>query len=249
MSDPQRNVAPRIVSPIPGTTRDSSDTVIRHNEKPYVLVDTAGLRRRSRVEEGIESLAALRSAQAIAGADVVVAVLDATEPIGNQDKRIAQMAADEGKATILLLNKTDLLPKAKQARRGEEQEDSPLMQKVAEIRRELPLVSFAPIHAASAATRDGLPKLFPMIDIVHANVHRRIPTKALRDWFDDVRRGKPVGELKRAKHVTQADGIPPTFVIFTKNPKAVRAHQLRYLDHQLRATFSFDGVPVRWVVK
>ena len=253
MSDPQRKTSPRIVSPTPGTTRDSSDTIIRHKEKPYIFVDTAGLRRKARVEEGIETFSAMRSIQAIANADVVVLVMDASEPVQNQDKKIANLAVEEGKALILLLNKIDLLPKAKRPPkvfdRDNPPELSPLMKKVVELRREMPFCSFAPIHASSAVTREELPNLFPIIDIVYANRSRRIPTKALHDWFEQARRGKPLGELRRTKHITQADGIPPMMVLFTKNPKEVRKHQLTYLDHQLRSVFSFDGVPIRWVVK
>lgn len=237
MSEPQRQSSPRLVTPIPGTTRDASDTVVRHNEKEYVLVDTAGLRRQSRTDEGIESFASLRSIRAVSDADVAVLVLSAEESISRQEKRIASMAIEEGKALIIVLNKTDLLTaEVKKEKRME-------------IAATLPFAKFAPVLFCSATTREGLLQLFPTIDTVIANRLRRIPTRELHRWFEQIAARQPLGMTGTSKHITQADELPPTFVLFVKRPQDVKVTQLRTLENSLRSTFAFEGTPIRWVTK
>lgn len=237
MSDPQRALSARIVSDIPGTTRDSSDTIIRFKERDFVFVDTAGLRRKSRVDEDLESISAVKSMQALEDCDITVLVLDAHDVITAQDKRIASMAVDEGKGIIIVLNKADLLtPEEKK-------------EKEVEVRSSLRFCRFAPILFVSANTRDGLLKMFPLIETVQMNVHRSIPVKDLMRWYDTVIHDIPAQQLSRSKFITQADGVPPTFVIFVKNPKKVEVTQLRFLDNRMRESFSFEGAPIRWITK
>lgn len=237
MSDPQRELSARIVSEIPGTTRDSSDSIINYENREYVFVDTAGLRRKSRVDEDLESISAIKSIQAIQDSDVTVLVLDAQDVVSKQDKRIASMAVEEGKAFIIILNKADLLS-------AEERKE-----KEVEVRTSFQFCRFAPILFVSALSREGLLKLFPLIDIVHANLFRRIGTKDLHRWYEEVIHHVPARALNRSKYITQAEGIPPTFVVFVKNPRDVDVTQLRFLDNNLRSMFSFEGVPIRWITK
>ncbi len=237
MSDDKKDAVARLVSPIPGTTRDASDTTIRHHEKDYIFVDTAGLRQQGKVEGDIEYYSTLRSIQAIDQADVVLLVLAADEPISRQDKRIARQALDAGKGLLIILNKSDLLVAG-----GKEA-------KAVEIRKELSFCKFAPIFAVSAKDREGLAKVFPVIDIIVENRKRRLGTRDLVRWYQDAIRGRPLGAAAGGKYITQAEEVPPTFVIFLKNPKGVYNTQLRTLENNLRATFAFDGVPIRWVLK
>ncbi len=237
MSEPQRALSSRLVSDIPGTTRDSSDSIINHKDKEYLFVDTAGLRRKSRVDEDLESISAIKSIQAVQDSDITVLTLDAHDVISKQDKRIASMSVDEGKGIIILINKADLLT-------TEEKKEKEM-----EVRAAFRFCRFAPILFCSATTRDGLVKLFPTIDTIKLNLHRSIPTKDLLRWYETVMHKIPAQQLNKSKFLTQAEGTPPTFVLFVKNPKKVDVTQLRFLDNNLRQTFSFEGVPIRWITK
>lgn len=237
MSDPQRATSPRIVSDIPGTTRDAVDTVVRHKDHDFVFVDTAGIKRKKDMGRGVETLAYLRSMQAIAECDVAVLVLDGTGPITRQDKRIAQLAMQEGKGLIIAVNKSDgmMLEQKKNA--------------IADVQQTMLFCRFASVILCSSKTREGLPKLFDLIETVERNRVRRIPTKDLHEWFSSVVRGQPMDELARSKHITQADGVPPTFVVFVKDPKRVKTSELKYLERRLRETFAFEGTSIRWITK
>jgi len=237
MSDPQRELSARLVSDIPGTTRDSSDSIIHYNEKEYIFVDTAGLRRKARVEEDLEYLSTVKSMQAMEDSDIVILTLDATEVMSKQDKRIAGMAVESGKALIVLLNKADKLT-------GEERGE-----KENETRASLPFCRYAPLLFCSAISRENLLKLFALIESVERNRSRRIPTKDLLRWYEQAVQRIPSRVLGKSKFITQAEEIPPTFVLFVKHPKEVDISQLRGLENKIRQTFSFEGTPIRWVTK
>lgn len=237
MSAPQRKTSARIVSDIPGTTRDVTDTIIVSQERPYVFVDTAGLRRRARVDEKLEYLSYIQSMHAIEDCDVAVLMLDGAEPPSHQDKRIAGLAIDEGKALIILINKEDLLTSEQKK------------QRTRDIAAAFPFCRFAPILYVSAKERTGLLKLFPLLESCYRNRLRRIPTRELRAWYLAAVRGVPARMLAGGKHITQATDPPPTFVLFVRNPRAIELSQLRYLDNRLRETFGFEGTPVRWVTR
>ncbi|MDD5041813.1 MAG: ribosome biogenesis GTPase Der [Candidatus Peribacteraceae bacterium] len=245
MSDPQRAVSPMLVSDIPGTTRDAVDTIIRFNEQEFLFIDTAGIRRRTKVEEGIEHYAVLRSIQALEQCDVALLVLSATEPVSHQDQRLAALAIEAGKGLILLLNKIDTLKSEAPALRGAEGRAA----KIAEVELSLSFCRFAPLLPCSAQTRDGLLRIFPLIAQVQQNRRRRIPTKELHRWFTDAVYGQPLKVLSKTKHLTQADDVPPTFVLFVKNPRDIRPTELRFLENRLRSMFDFTGTPVRWIAK
>jgi GTP-binding protein len=237
MSDPQRAVSPRIVSDIPGTTRDAVDTSIRYSEKEYVFIDTAGIKKKKEAKPGLETLAYFRSVRAIAEADIAVLVLDGSGPLTRQDKRIAQLALEEGKGLIIAINKSDVMLPEQRRNAAED------------VLTDLPFCRFAPVILCSGKTRDGLLKLFDLIETTQRNRARRIPTKELHDWYTATMRSQPMAELKGSKHITQADEDVPTFVIFVKDPKRVKASELRFLENRLRSTFAFEGTPVRWITK
>jgi GTP-binding protein len=237
MSDPQRALSSRIVSPIPGTTRDSSDSIIRFDDKDYIFVDTAGLRRKSRVEEDLEYLSNVKSVQALSDSDVTIIMLDATEAVAKQDKRIGSIAVEEGKGIIIVINKADTM-------------DRPAREvKELEVRAAYPFCRFAPILFTSAKTRENLPKLFLLIDKVSRNRVRRIPTKDLLRWYEEAVNRVPSRVLSKSKFATQGEDIPPTFVLFVKSPRDVDVTQLRFLENNIRDTFAFEGSPIRWIIK
>ena len=239
MSDSQREKSPLLVSPVAGTTRDSIDTEVTYHDKQYIIVDTAGLRKQaSRRDDDIERFSTMRTLTAVEQADIVILVLSAAEAPTQQDKRIASMAIESGKGLMILLNKIDTL-------RGEKRTDG-----IGFVTDTLHFVTkFARVIPCSAKTREGLVKLFDMVEAVQMSRVRRIPTNKLNRWFEETVHGKPLGQIARTKYLTQADEIPPTFVLFVKNPRAVQVSQLRYLENQLRKTFGFDGTPIRFKVK
>lgn len=239
MSDGQREKSPVLVSPVAGTTRDSIDTEVTYHDKRYIIVDTAGLRKQaSRRDDEIERFSTMRTLTAVEQADIVILVLSAAEAPTQQDKRIAAMAVDSGKGLMILLNKIDML-------KGEKRTDG-----IGFITDTLHFVTkFARVIPCSAVTREGLVKLFDIVEAVQTSRVRRISTNQLNRWFEESVHGKPLGDIAKTKYITQADEIPPTFVLFTKNPRGVQASQLRYLENQLRKTFGFDGTPIRFVVK
>lgn len=237
MSEKQKEESPLMVSDVPGTTRDAVDTIIRFHDQEYLFIDTAGIKRRTQTDKDIETFAYFRSIRALEEADIAVLVLDATQPVSKQDKRIARTAIEDGKGLIVLLNKVDLLSTEQRATA------------LTEAQQELPFCSFAPFLTVSAETRKDLVKVFELIELVQQNRSRRIPTKALNEWFRDAVYGKPMGSLSSSKHITQAEDIPPTFTLFVKHPKDIHVSQLRYLENNLRQTFGLEGTPVRWITK
>jgi GTP-binding protein len=237
MSETQRKTSPLLVSEIAGTTRDATDTVIRYHEKDYLFMDTAGIKRKSQGNSDIEVNAFFRGVRALEACDIAVLVADVHEPLSRQDKRIARMAVTEGKGLIVLLNKADLLT-------AEERK-----QKVTDIRMLLSFCKFAPVLPVSAKTRDGLLKLFELIETAERNRTRRIPTKTLIRWFEDTVYGQPMHALCRSKHMTQAQDLPPTFILFVKDPRKIAVSHLKFLENRMRETFAFEGTPIRWVTK
>lgn len=238
MTEDQRQNSPLLVSPIAGTTRDAVDTQVTYHGTPYILVDTAGLKKHSRNLDEIERYAMMRTITSVESADIVILVLDASEPIAQQDKRIASLAVESGKGLIILLNKIDTM-------KGEKRK-----QVIEYTEFTLHFCSkFAKIIPCSAITRDGLLKIFDQVEAVQLSRTRRISTRELHRWFEQNVHGRPLGEIAKAKHLTQTKDIPPTFVLFVKRAKSVNPTQLRYLENSLRKTFGFDGTPIRWVLK
>ncbi|MBT3598649.1 ribosome biogenesis GTPase Der [Candidatus Peregrinibacteria bacterium] len=237
MSDTQRKKSPLLVSDVPGTTRDSTDTVIRFHDEEYLFMDTAGIKRRKQTKEDVEKFAYFRSVRSVEDCDICVLVLDGSVELGRQEKRIAGMAVEAGKGLIILVNKADLLSS---------EEKKHVLQV---LHYTFQFCRFAPVLFCSANSKEGLLKLFEQIESVKRNRERHIPTAELHRWFRDAVLGQPMGSLAKCKHITQTDDLPPTFALFVKNPKKVQVCQLRNLENNIRRTFAFDGSPIRWVTK
>jgi GTP-binding protein len=235
-----------VVSDIPGTTRDPIDSLVTHEGRRYVFTDTAGIRRRGKIDRGIEGYSVLRSLRAIGRADVAVLLLDSVEGVTEQDTKIAGAILKQGRACILLVNKWDL--RAAEAQAKEEYER--------ELRRRFPFLTWAPVLYGSALKSDSLRRLFPRIDEVFSMFAQRIPTGPLNQLLQKilvthplpVRKGKPTKVTKSA-FITQVATKPPVFALFVGHPQDVGPAYLRYLEHRLREEYGFTGTPLRLLVR
>ncbi|MCS7163645.1 MAG: ribosome biogenesis GTPase Der [Thermodesulfovibrio sp.] len=239
-----------IVSPIPGTTRDSIDAVCTYYGKKYLLIDTAGIKRLSYYkkeisqESYVEKLAYFKALRSIERADVVVLVIDASEGIVNQDQKIAGIVAEKQKGLVLLINKWDLIPKDERDKKVKFFED--------EIKRKLWFVNYAPYLTVSAIDKTRLTKLFPLIDKILNDYSKRVTTSELNKLFSEkisnvvmASRGK---ELK-FYYITQVSIKPPTFVVFVNDQSAVKQHHIKFIEKLLREAFHFKFSPISIKVK
>ncbi len=228
-----------IVSDVPGTTRDAIDTRFRRGEREYVFTDTAGIRRKAKIRESIERYSVLRAARALARSDLALIVLDAAAGVTNQDQRIAGLAEEAGKATIIVVNKWDLMDEAvvsiARYREG--------------LREALRFISYAPALFVSAATGRGIKRILDTVDAVMKEYHRQFPTKTLNQVFHDAFAiaPPPAQKGKRLKlfYSTQVATGPPTFLLFVNDPELVSRGYRRYLENQLRRIYGFHGTPIR----
>ena len=232
-----------IVSDIAGTTRDAIDTAVRFNKKEYVFIDTAGLRRRSKIKEEIERYSIIRAVTAVERADVVLLVIDASEGITEQDAKIAGIAHENGKGVLILVNKWDLVDK-----------DNYTAKKFTDkIRSVLPFMPYAEILFISALTGQRLNKVYDMIDMVIANQNMRISTGVLNEVISEAaamnQPPQDKGKQLRIYYSTQASVKPPTFVIFVNYKELMHFSYQRYLENQIRNAFGFRGTPVRFVIR
>lgn len=232
-----------IVTDRPGTTRDAVDTVIDHGEKRYMLVDTAGIRRRTKVHEPVEYYSVLRAKQALERADVALLVLDAAAGITAQDQRIAGLAEKAGKAAVILVNKWDLVEK--DARTAEQYR--------ADIRAQLSFIAYAPIIFISALTGQRVGRVLDTVDRVYLEYTRRIPTAKLNEIIREAVMLSPPPSVKgrrlKVYYGTQVMAGPPVFVLFVNDPGLVTKPYRRYLTNQLRRVYGFTGTPVRFAVR
>lgn len=232
-----------IVSDIPGTTRDAIDTKFLVDDRSYILIDTAGIRKRSRVSRGIEYYGVRRALRAVDRADVVLLVLDATEGIVEQDKKIAGYIEETGKGVIIIINKWDLTADIKNRRR--------LFENL--TRRELGFISYAPLHFVSALTGEGLERILPQVDFVHSEQSKMISTGNLNSWLSETVFLNPPSAAQKGGlkfyYATQVSVKPPVFVFFVNNPKLVHFSYKRYLERQLREAYGFEGTPVRLIFR
>jgi GTP-binding protein len=235
-----------IVSPLPGTTRDPVDAVFHWHRKTVRIVDTAGMRKAGRVARGgaLESLSVLLARRAIAEADVVVIVIDATVGATDQDAAIAGEADAAGRGVVIALNKWDLRDERTQAA-AEALDD--------EVRRRLPFLDYAPIVHISAKTGERTPRLLELVDRVAAERRRRVPTHALNKFVAAITAAQPpVSDARRAVRVlfaAQTGVAPPTFVLFTNIAASLHFSYLRYLTNRLREEYGFLGTPIRLHVR
>ncbi|CEP67694.1 GTP-binding protein EngA [Moorella glycerini] len=228
-----------IVSDLPGTTRDAIDTYIRQGEREYILIDTAGMRRKSRIADSTEHYSVLRALKAVERADVVLVVLDGTEGVTEQDKKIAGYGHEHGKASIIIVNKWDLVPR----------DDKTMARYEEMIRQELSFMSYAPILFISALTGQRVARILPAIDAVGAEASRRVATGTLNSIVREAVMLTPPpavkGQAVKIFYTTQVKVKPPTFIFFCNRPEDVHFSYQRYLENQLRQAFGFEGTPLR----
>ena len=228
-----------IVSSEAGTTRDAVDTVFEMDGQEYVLVDTAGLRRKYKVHENVEFYTNLRVIRAIESCDVAVVLIDATEGFTSQDQRVLAQVMESRRAAVLAVNKWDIVEK-----------DTTTADRFTDrIKRDLARFAFLPIVYVSALTGQRVAKVMALVNHVQKEHHRRIPTSKLNELLQKAfRRKKPPakqGKFVQFKYVTQTEVAPPTFVFFTNHPRLVDRTYISYLSNQLRAEFGFEGTPIR----
>jgi len=229
-----------IVSEIPGTTRDSIDTPFTKNGREYTLVDTAGIRRKRSVEdETIERYSVIRSLAAIRRADVVLIVCDASQGLSEQDVRIAGYAHEEGKASVLIVNKWDLIEKDTHTMNAFQKS----------LGADLAFMSYVPMLFISAKSGQRVGKVLELVDKAFEQTRRRIPTGQLNDTVSEaVMMNDPPsdkGRTLKIYYATQASVQPPTFIIFVNDTEIVHFSYERYLENFLRKTFGFEGTPIR----
>ncbi len=228
-----------IVHEVPGTTRDSIDTELEFEDRRVTLIDTAGIRRRGRIERGIEKYSVLRSFRAIQRADVALLLIDATEGVTSQDQHIAGYILDEYKSVVVLVNKWDLVPK-----------DAYTMPAYTDhVRYELRFLDYVPVLFVSAKTGRRVHQVLPTVLDVYAERFKRIPTGELNRLLQDTvaRHAPPSKGGKRLKfyYATQASVDPPTFVFFVNNPKIMHFSYQRFLENSIRQQYRFLGTPLR----
>ncbi len=227
-----------IVSDVAGTTRDAIDTPIVHDGVRYTIVDTAGLRRKSQIDEDVEYYGFVRAMRAIDRADVAVLVIDSTLGLTDQDQRVARFAHDRGCGLVIALNKWDLLE-------GPEPKEQ-LRERIAD---RMMYVGYAPVVAISALTGKSVQRIWEAIDVAYANFSKTIPTNQLNTWLAEVREvGHTISKGKahlRIKYVTQTGTCPPTFTFFANRPDIVDDNYERYLENSMRKAFDLKGTPIR----
>ena len=233
----------QIVSNIPGTTRDAVDTEIENELGRFNFIDTAGIRRQSKVEDRIEKFSVLRAKMAVERADVCLLLIDAAEGITEQDEKIAGIAHEAGKATIIVVNKWDLI----------EKDNSTVNEFNQKIRTALSYMPYAPIYYVSAKTGQRTALLFEKILEVYAEAHKRVTTGMLNDLLNDaITRVQPPsdkGKHLKIYYMTEASVAPPTFVIFCNSAALFHFSYQRYLENCLRTAFGFGGTPIRLVIR
>ncbi len=233
-----------IVSDIAGTTRDAIDTAVVRNDKEYVFIDTAGLRRKSKVKEEIERFSVIRTVTAVERADVCVLVIDATEGVTEQDAKIAGIAHERGKGMIIAVNKWDILP---------DKNDKSVYKFTEEVRRILSFMPYAEIIFISAKTGQRLPKLFELIDVVIDNHALRVGTGVLNEILTEaVALQEPPsdkGKKLRIYYMTEVSVKPPTFVIFVNDKSLTHFSYTRYIENRIRDAFGFKGTPLHFIIR
>lgn len=232
-----------IVSDVAGTTRDAIDTAVVHDGKEYIFIDTAGLRRKSRIKEELERYSIIRTVTAVERSDVVLMVIDAVEGVTEQDAKIAGIAHERGKGVIIVVNKWDAI----------EKNDKTMREYEGRIRQIISYMPYAEIMYVSAVTGQRLNRLYDMIDMVIANQTLRIATGVLNEIMTEAvaMQQPPSDKGKRLKlyYITQVSVKPPTFVIFVNDKELMHFSYTRYLENKIREAFGFRGTPLRFIVR
>ena len=232
-----------IVSNIPGTTRDAIDSYVEKDGRKYLFIDTAGIRRKSRVNEKVEKYSVLRSYTAVERADVCLILIDGTEGPTEQDTKIAGYAHNEGKASIFVINKWDIV----------EKNTHTMDEMKKEVMEEFPYMMYAPSMFISAKTGQRVEGIFEMIDRVYENSKRRITTGMLNDLIADAtaRVQPPTDKGRRLKilYGVQSDITPPQFVIFVNDVRLMHFSYERYLENRIRSAFDYTGTPIKFYIR
>ncbi len=232
-----------IVSDIPGTTRDAIDTPFTDGEDKYIFIDTAGIRRRSRVKENIERYSVIRAIAAIKRANVCLLVIDATEGVTEQDKRIAGYSHENGKGMIILVNKWDIIKK----------DDKTMDRFIKEVRNELSYIIYAPILFISALTGQRVNKILEEVKYVESQNSMRVPTGSLNDVIGEAmllnQPPSDKGRRLRIFYITQVSTRPPTFILFVNDRGLMHFSYLRYLENKIRENYGFEGTPIRFILR
>ncbi|MDE4542033.1 ribosome biogenesis GTPase Der [Thermoanaerobacterium sp. R66] len=232
-----------IVSDIPGTTRDALDTYFEKDDRKYVIIDTAGMRKRGRIEDKIERYSVLRALSAIDRSDICILVIDATEGPTEQDTKIAGYAFEQNKAMIIAVNKWDLI----------EKDNSTVNEYTKLIREKFSFMSFAPITFISAKTGQRLNKLFELINSVWGEYNKRISTGTLNNVISEALLINPPpaekGRVLKVYYMTQFGIKPPSFAVFVNDPEIMHFSYVRFIENTLRDNFGFEGVPLKIEVR
>lgn len=232
-----------ITSPVAGTTRDTIDSYITRDDKKYLLIDTAGIRRKSRITFSVERHSVFRAVRAMERADIAILMIDAEEGPTHQDARLARLIADKGRGCIILLNKWDLVPPGISQTTGIDDI----------LKEELMAVDYSPVLIVSAMTGRGIHKIFDEIDKVFANFSQRISTKRLNTFLKKIveKTPPPIFKGKEIKfyYISQPMTQQPTFVIFTNRIKGVPENYKRFLENRMREEFDMEGTPIKLVFR
>lgn len=232
-----------IVSNVAGTTRDAIDTPFEKDGQKYVFIDTAGMRKRGKIDENIERYSVVRSLAAVDRSDVVLVLIDANEGVTEQDTKIAGYAHEQGKGIVVVVNKWDLIEKTTNTMNNFRQD----------VMDGLSFMTYAPIAFLSAKTGERLQKLFDLIKFVNAQNAMRISTGVLNDILNEaINKVQPPSDKgKRLKiyYITQASTRPPTFILFVNNKELAHFSYVRYIENQIRTSFGLEGTPVRFIIR
>lgn len=232
-----------IVSDVPGTTRDAIDTPFEYEGNKYILIDTAGIRKKSRIKEATERYSVIRALKSVERADVVVTMLDASEGVIEQDQRIAGYVHEQGKANIIVVNKWDLIEKDGHTMNSFDKE----------IREDLKFLAYCPILYISALTKKRIFKVLELVDFVSGQHNRRIKTSELNQVISEAMLLNPLpgggGKKVKIYYATQVHTAPPTFIFFANHPDKIHFSYVRHLDNVLRKNFGFEGTPIRLVLR
>ncbi len=232
-----------IVSEISGTTTDAIDSTILREDQKYIIIDTAGLKKRGKIFESVDKYAALRSMQAIERTDVCLLVIDAVTGIQEQDKHIAGYALESGKAMIIVVNKWD----------GIQKDDHTMNVWIDALRDEFQFLTYIPIVFLSALTKARLKTLFPAIKTAYDSYTRRVSTSTLNEVISEAMELNPPKEHNQSKvkvfYATQVAVKCPTFVLFVNDDKAMHFSYYRYLENRLRERFDFFGSPLKMILR
>ena len=232
-----------IVSAIEGTTRDAIDTPFKREGRDYVVIDTAGIRKKGKVYENIEKYSVLRAMAAIERADVILMVIDGEAGMREQDKHVAGLAHEAGKGVIIVYNKWDAV----------EKDEKKMNEITNKIKTEFLYLNYAPIAFVSALTKQRVHTLFPLIDEVYDECFKRLPTSVINEVIMDAQILTPPpthnGQRLRISYASQVSAAPPTFVLFVNDVELLHFSYKRYLENKLREAFGFTGTPIHIIAR